>query len=41
MDQLTFKFPFSKNTIQDFFVSSNNFNAYKLIDTWPIGLENG
>ena len=36
MDQLTFKFPFSKKYYtQDFFVSSNNFNAYKLIDTWP------
>ena len=36
MDQLIFKFPFSKKYYtQDFFVSSNNFNAYKLIDTWP------
>ena len=36
MDQLTFKFPFSKKYYkQDFFVSSNNFSAYKLIDTWP------
>ena len=36
MDQLTFKFPFSKRYYeQDFFVSSNNFTAYKLIDSWP------
>ena len=36
MDQLTFKFPFSKKYYeQDFFVSSNNFSAYKLIDDWP------
>ena len=36
MDQLTFKFPFSKRYYeQDFFVSSNNFSAYKLIDSWP------
>jgi len=36
MDQLTFKFPFSKKYYeQDFFVSSNNFSAYKLIDSWP------
>ena len=31
MDQLIFKFPFSKKYYeQDFFVSSNNFSAYKL-----------
>jgi chromosomal replication initiation ATPase DnaA len=37
MDQLTFKFPFSKKYYeQDFFISSNNFSAYKLIENWPI-----
>ena len=36
MDQITFKFPFSKKyNKQDYFVSSNNFSAYKLIDGWP------
>ena len=36
MDQLIFKFPFSKKYYeQDFFVSSNNFFAYKLIESWP------
>ena len=36
MDQLTFKFPFSKKYFeQDYFVSSNNFSAFKLIDSWP------
>ena len=36
MDQLIFKFPFSKRYYeQDFFVSSNNFSAYKLIESWP------
>ena len=36
MDQLTFKFPFSRKYFeQDFFVSKNNFSAYKLIDDWP------
>ena len=36
MDQLTFKFPFSKKYYeQDFFVSNNNFSAYKLIESWP------
>ena len=36
MDQLIFKFPFSKKYFeQDFFVSSNNFSAYKLIENWP------
>ena len=36
MNQLVFKFPFK--TIyyeQDFYVSSNNFSAYKLIESWP------
>jgi chromosomal replication initiation ATPase DnaA len=37
MDQLIFKFPFSKKYYeQDFFVSSNNFSAYKLIESWPV-----
>ena len=36
MSQLVFKFPFSKKYFeQDFFVSSNNFSAYKLIESWP------
>ena len=36
MSQLTFKFPFKKRYFeQDFFVSSNNFSAYKLIESWP------
>ncbi len=36
MDQLIFKFPFSKKFYeQDFFVSTNNFSAYKLIEEWP------
>ena len=36
MNQLVFKFPFTKKYFeQDFFVSSNNFLAYKLIDSWP------
>ena len=36
MDQLIFKFPFTKKYYeQDFFVSSNNFSAYKLIESWP------
>ena len=36
MDQLTFKFPFKKKyDEQDFYVSSNNFSAYKLIESWP------
>ena len=36
MDQLTFKFPFSKKYYeQDYFVSSNNFSAFKLIESWP------
>ena len=36
MDQLTFKFPFSKKYFeQDFFISKNNFEAYKLIESWP------
>tara|TARA_A100001015_G_scaffold281463_1_gene344736 strand:+ start:430 stop:1086 length:657 start_codon:yes stop_codon:yes gene_type:complete len=36
MDQLIFKFPFSKKYYeQDFFISSNNFSAFKLIESWP------
>ena len=36
MDQLIFKFPFSKKYYEhDFFISSNNFSAYKLIESWP------
>ena len=36
MDQLIFKFPFAKKYFeQDFFVSSNNFSAFKLIESWP------
>ncbi len=36
MDQLVFKFPFSKKYYeQDFFISKNNFSAYKLIESWP------
>ena len=36
MDQLIFKFPFSKKYFQqDFFVASNNFSAYKLVESWP------
>ena len=36
MSQLVFKFPFkTKYYEQDFYVSNNNFNAYKLIESWP------
>ncbi len=36
MSQLTFKFPFkTKYFEQDFYVSKNNFEAYKLIESWP------
>ena len=36
MSQLIFKFPFkTKYYEQDFYVSSNNFPAYKLIENWP------
>jgi len=36
MDQLIFKFPFSKRYYEeDFFISNNNFSAYKLIESWP------
>ena len=36
MSQLIFQFPFRATYFeQDFFVSSNNFNAYRLIENWP------
>ena len=36
MNQLVFKFPFkTKYFEQDYYVSSNNFSAYKLIENWP------
>ena len=36
MSQLVFKFPFTvKYYEQDFFVSSNNFPVYNLIESWP------
>ena len=36
MSQLVFKFPFKASYFEkDFFVSSNNFEAYKLIESWP------
>jgi len=36
MSQLVFKFPFKTKYYQhDFYVSSNNFSAYKLIESWP------
>jgi len=36
MNQLIFNFPFTTNYFEeDFFVSSSNFEAYKLIETWP------
>ena len=36
MSQLIFKFPFKTNYFEeDFYVSENNFEAYKLIETWP------
>ena len=42
MSQLVFKFPFkTKYYEQDFYVSSNNFSAYKLIESWPIGQVSG
>jgi len=37
MSQLTFKFPFKTSYFkEDFYVSTNNFNAYKLIESWPM-----
>ena len=36
MDQLVFKFPFSTTYFEkDFHVSSNNFEAYRLLENWP------
>ena len=36
MNQLVFKFPFkTKYNEHDFYVSQNNFSAYKLIENWP------
>ncbi len=36
MNQLVFQFPFkTKYFEQDYYVSSNNFSAYKLIESWP------
>ena len=36
MSQLTFKFPFAKKYYeQDFFVATNNFSAFNLIESWP------
>ena len=36
MSQLTFKFPFKTTYYEkDFYVSSNNFEAYKLVESWP------
>ena len=36
MSQLIFKFPFKiKYYEQDFYVSNNNFSAYRLIESWP------
>ena len=36
MSQLIFRFPFKTEYYkQDFYVSSNNFSAYKLIESWP------
>tara|TARA_B100000963_G_scaffold165223_1_gene143482 strand:+ start:3285 stop:3968 length:684 start_codon:yes stop_codon:yes gene_type:complete len=36
MGQLVFKFPFKTEYYEhDFYVSSNNFSAYKLIESWP------
>ena len=35
-EQLIFNFPFKKNYLQqDFYVSENNFGAFKLIESWP------
>ena len=36
MNQLTFKFPFKTTYYEkDFYVSSNNFSAYRLLESWP------
>ena len=37
MSQLTFKFPFKTTYYKkDFYDSNNNFNAYRLIESWPM-----
>lgn len=37
MNQLTFRFPFSKKYYEhDYYVSSNNYSAFKLIEEWPV-----
>ncbi len=36
MNQLVFKFPFKARYYeQDFYVSTNNFSAFKLVENWP------
>ncbi len=36
MNQITFKFPFKTSYYkEDFYVSSNNYAVYKLIESWP------
>ena len=41
MSQLSFKFPFKTTYYEnDFYVSSNNFAAYQLIESWPEWLDN-
>jgi chromosomal replication initiation ATPase DnaA len=36
MNQLIFKFPFKKRYYeQDYYVSSNNFSVYRLLESWP------
>ena len=36
MSQLVFKLPFkTKYYEQDYYVSSNNFSVYRLIESWP------
>ena len=40
MSQLTFQFPFKTTYFEkDFYVSSNNFKAYRLIESWPEWLQ--
>ena len=35
-EQLIFKFPFKKSySSKDFYVAKNNFNAFKLVESWP------
>ena len=41
MSQLSFKFPFKTTYYEnDFYVSSNNFAAYQLIESWPEWVDN-